>query len=335
MCRGDTVQGSRLYDRLFAEAAADVRAGGITWDLLEDFSQGDIWDDGPGIKLLAAVHHLVLEGRTPELERFYPSVGGKEGPDGAWAPFRRTLEERSEDIRRLLLRPIQTNEVGRCAALIGGFLAVARSGLPLRVLEVGSSAGLNLRWDHYRYEARGETWGPPDSPVRLCSYNTQRVPPFDVRATVAERRGCDPHPLDATTGDGALTLTSFVWPDQIHRLRLLRGALEVAKRVPAAIDDARAEDWLPSQLADPRPGMATVLFHSITMQYWSHEERDAVIGTLEDAGGRASMDAPLAWLRMEPAGRTAAVHLTTWPGGETHLVARSGYHGDPVEWLGP
>ena len=46
--------------------------------------------------------------------------------------------------------------------IVGGFLAVAaHTGLPLRTFEVGASAGLNLRWDRFFYEARGATWGPP------------------------------------------------------------------------------------------------------------------------------------------------------------------------------
>ena len=334
MCRSDTVKGSSLYDHILAAAAGDVRAGGPTWDLLEDHSQADIWDDMPGIKLLGAVHYLVLAGTAPELEPFYPSVGGRAGPESVWPAFLAVLEEHTEAIRSLLPRPIQTNEVGRCAALVGGFLEVARSGLPLRVLEVGSSAGLNLRWDRYRYEARGETWGPADSPVRLCTYNTQRIPPFDVDATVAERRGCDPNPLDATSEEVGRTLMSFVWADQVHRVRVLRAALEVARDVPVQIDRASAGEWLPQQLAELPPGTASVVFHSITMQYLSLDEREHVARTLEEAGRRATDDRRVAWLRMEPGGRMADVHLTMWPGGETKLVARSGYHGDPVDWLG-
>jgi hypothetical protein len=334
MARGETVGRSPLYVSLFKAAAIDVRAGGPTWTLLEDHSTGDNWDLHPGLKLFGAVHHLVLEGRAPELEPFYASVGDREGPDGAWPIFRSVLESEADAIRALLPRPIQTNEVGRCAALVGGFLEVARSGLPLRILEIGSSAGLNLRWDRYRYEARGATWGPEDSPVRLCSYNTQQLPPFDIDAEVVERRGCDPHPIDPRSEDGRLTLRSFVWPDQVHRHRLLHGALEVAAREPAEIDRADATEWLPAQLAEPSRGSATVVFHSIVMQYLSTQDRDEVRRTIEGAGASATQDAPLAWLRMEPAGPHANVELTIWPGGEDRLVARSGYHGDPVEWLG-
>jgi hypothetical protein len=313
--------------------AADVRAGGPTWSLLADHSGGDIWDDGPVIRLLGAVHHLVLAGRAPELAGFYPSAGGSREPDEAWPAFVEVLEREADALRELLPRPIQTNEVARCAALVGGFLEVARNGLPLRILEVGSSAGLNLRWDHYRYEARGRTWGP-ESPVRLCSYNTQRVPPFEVEAIVVERRGCDPAPVDAISEEGRLTLTSFVWPDQVHRHRLLRAALEVARTVPVAIDRAGAADWLPDQLEKLPAGTNTIVFHSITMQYLTAVERDSVRATIETAGARATPDATLSWLRMEPAGRRAHVELRTWPDGTDRVVARSGYHGDPVEWLG-
>src|SRR5947208_1364179 len=82
---------------------------------------------------------------------------------------------------------------------------------------VGASAGLNLRWDRFRYEARGLTWGPADSPVRLCSYNSDVPLPFDVDARVVDRAGCDAAPVDPTTEDGRLTLLSYVWPDQPHR----------------------------------------------------------------------------------------------------------------------
>jgi hypothetical protein len=55
----------------------------------------------------------------------------------------------------------QTNEVRRSAVLLPGFLTIAaETGLPLRILELGASAGLNQLWDrrHYRLGEIGE-WG--------------------------------------------------------------------------------------------------------------------------------------------------------------------------------
>ncbi|HYP23026.1 MAG TPA: DUF2332 domain-containing protein, partial [Actinomycetota bacterium] len=269
------------------------------------------------------------------LAAFYPSAGGR-AAEGAEEVFLATVAEHEEALRVDTARPLQTNEPGRAGALVGGFLTVAeRFGLPLRVLEVGASAGLNLRWDRFLYEARGATWGDPGSPVRLCDFNSESPPPFGVDATVAERRGCDPSPIDPATDDGATLLLSFVWPDQLSRIRLLRGAIEVARKVPAAVDEEPASSWLRS-LARPRDGLATVVFHSIVHQYLGDEEAVAVTDALEAAAGAATATAPFAYLTMEPGDdeKVVEVRLTTWPGAAEELLAHSGYHGTAVRWLG-
>ena len=111
-------------------------------------------------------------------------------------------------------------------------------------------------------------------------------PPLDVAATVAERRGCDPNPLDPTEEDTRLTLLSYIWPDQRWRLALLQAALDAAASVPAVVDRAFAGDWLAERLAEPAEGRATVVFHSIVMQYLPEAER-ARVEALPARGGRA------------------------------------------------
>lgn len=316
-------------------AARDAAAGGPVWTILEPYA-GDPGGSALALRFMAAVHRLVLSGRAPELATFYPTADGTES-EGAEDVFLRVVAEHEDELRAGTEAPLQTNEPGRAAALVGGFLRVAdRTGLPLQVLEIGASAGLNLRWDHFLYEARGETWGDPESPVRLCDFNTEKPPPFGVSATVVERRGCDPSPIDSTTDEAATLLLSFVWPDQIARLRLLRGAIEVARRVPATVDRAPAAEWLRTHAA-PNDGVATVVFHSIVVQYLGDEERSAVADTIARAGARATPDAPFAYLRMEPDEanmKVVEVRLRTWPGGDDALLAHSGYHGTAVRWLG-
>ncbi|HEX2235288.1 MAG TPA: DUF2332 domain-containing protein [Actinomycetota bacterium] len=326
--------GSALYAELLGRVAADVEARGVAWELLGARAR-DPADSMLSLRMLGAVHRLVLAGSAPELARFYPSAGGREDASGAWGPFRRVLEDHLEDLRAEVGRPVQTNEVGRSAALLGGFLLVVEStGQPLRILEVGASAGLNLRWDRFRYEARGATWGDDASPVRLCGFNTQRLPPFHVAARVVERRGCDPSPLDPASPEGAATLASFVWPDQLERHRNLRAALEVARRVPAPVDEADAVTWVRTQLSERRDGVATVVFHSIVLQYLEEAARAELEDAIGSAGRAATSSAPVAWLCMEPLDADAAgVWLTRWPGGRRRLIARAGYHGPPVIWL--
>lgn len=322
--------GSPLYATLIDRAADDVEAAGPCWTVLAGHE-----DDPPGaalpLRFVGAVHRLVLDGDAPALAQHYPSAGGDAGEGDAWPAFRATVARYAGVLRDRIDAPVQTNEVGRSAALVGGFLLVAQeSRLPLRVLEIGASAGLNLRWDHYRYDATGATWGPRDSPVRLAGITGQ--PPFTTAAHVVERAGCDRMPLDPGDARDRLTLLSYVWPDQRARIALLRAALDVAARVPVRVDAADATAWLAPRLATVRPGVATVVFHSVVRQYLGDAEATRLESLLAEAGARASTAAPLAWLRMEPGQSAMDVRLTTWPGGSERLVATAGAHGSPVRW---
>jgi hypothetical protein len=253
---------------------------------------------------------------------------------------RQLVGERPDEVAAALGRTLQTNEVGRSAALLGGFLSVSdRTRLPLRLLEVGASAGLNLRWDHYRYEQGDLAWGPPESPLVLADHFTgEKMPSLETArfSGVAERRGCDVAPVDPASEEGRLTLLSFVWPDQADRFSRLRAAIEVAKTVPATVDRADANDWLGSQLAPDveRPGTATVVFHSVVTQYLSDNGRARHQAILDSAGARATSAQPLAWLRLEPSTKGSfEVRLTTWPGREERLLATASGHGTDIGWL--
>jgi hypothetical protein len=116
-------------------------------------------------------------------------------------------------------------------------------------------------------------------------------------------------------------------------MELLRAALEIAAQVPVTVDTADALDWVERQLALPMPGRATVLFHSITALYFESEYRRRFARAIEDAGRRATADAPLAWLSLELEGDRFETRLRLWPGGEDRLLALSGPHGPPVRWL--
>ena len=336
---------SPLYAGLLERAADDALAGGPVLHALRDEpDQRQDADGAMALRFMAAVHRLVLQGRASELAAFYPSVGGKPGSgDEAWNAFRTTVEEHARELPDSVRRPCQTNEAGRSAALVGGFLMVARdTGMPLRILEVGASAGLNLRWDRFFYRAEEGSWGDPASPVRLDDvYDADSAPPFEVQASVADRAGCDLDPIDATSEEGRLALRSSVWADQVRRFRILDGALEVAREVPATVDRADGGEWLPGRLAEPVEDVATVVFHSVAMYHASPEARTRILLALQEAGVRATERTPLAWLRMEGGYSYALlrptpheVWLTTWPGGGERRVATSGAHGKPVRWRG-
>lgn len=332
--RACAAAGSDLYARVLGGVLADVRAGGPCAAVLRPHAR-DPYGTALALRLLGAVHRLVLEGRAPDLARSYPSVGGDPAHGDPAAAFVAVVDEHRDEVARLLHEGVQTNEVGRSAVLVGGYAVVAaRTALPLRVLEVGASAGLNLRWDQFAYDTGASVAGDPSSPVRFRGVWEGAPPELPAAFDVAERRGCDRNPLDATTPDGRRTLLSYVWPDQLERLARLEAAIEVARRVPAEVDRADAAEWVEARLGHGGEGLATVVVHSIVLQYLPRPTRARLQAALAAAGRRASADAPLAWLRMEPAGDQAELRLTTWPGADEELLATSGFHGAPIRWLG-
>ena len=325
--------GSPFYAQLLERAAEDAETGGPVFALLEPFDAPNLRADALALRLMAAVHRLVLSGDAKHLAAFYPSAGGDATRDGAWEAFREVVAEQAERLGPLVSVPCQTNEVGRCAPLAFGFLELAAvHRLPLRLLEVGASAGLNLRFDRFRYAGGGVSWGPPESRVDLSGLWLEAPPHLPGELTIVERRGCDPRPVDATTAEGRLQLESSLWADQVVRLRRLRAAFEVAARVPASVDQASVDEWLPRVLDTPRRGLTTVVYHAIVYEYFSDAVRRGFQEALGRAGAAATSDAPLAWLRFEstPATRGYAVTLTTWPRGEERVVATAGAHGTDV-----
>lgn len=363
--------GSPLYGNLLRHAAADLLAGGPTADLL-DGHLSDRGRSALALRMLGGAHALALTGQAPELAAFYPSAVGAAGPgaadsgaagsgaagpgaagpgagvpgaagpgvadpgaDGsrAWQALRHVLATRADAVRPWLDQPPQTNEVGRGAVLVGLLChLVAEADLPVRLVEVGASAGLNLRADCFRISGAGVAYGAESSPVQMPGGWRGQPPP--VRPIeVAWRTGGDVNPVDPSTAAGRLRLTAYVWPDQVQRLARLRGALDLAADVPA---DLRTE---PASRTVSRVGLEagtwTVLWHSIMAQYLSAEETAALAAGVATLGAAASSSARFGYLTLEFAsggGAAPPAELTTWPGGQRRRLGTAPAHGVPVTW---
>jgi hypothetical protein len=262
--------GSAMYGDVLQRVAADVEAGGVFAAILSGH-ENDSGRMALPLRLLGGLHRVVLDGRAPALRRWYPSTGGRWDAEAAWPDITQAAAGHTDYLRAALDSPPQTNEVGRSAALIGGLLNLAgQFSWPIRLFEIGCSAGLNLRAEYYRYRYPGGRWGPADSPVTIDDAWRGQLPPA-AALQIVERHGYDIAPLDATGSDGELTLLSYVWPDQQPRLDRLRGAISIARRVPAPLHRRNAIDAVAG--LDVAAGTLTVLWHSIMWQYLSTTER--------------------------------------------------------------
>lgn len=339
--------GCRMLGSPFSAGLLDLAADGALGpleDLFAPWADADLAThnkEATQLRLLGALHHLTLTGAAPGLVAQYPAARTDTDWPALAQAAREALVTHRVAVADFMTSPPQTNEVGRSFCLAPGFMQIAaRFSLPLRLFEIGSSAGLNLRWDRYSYGFPNGDWGDAASPVRLA--NEWRGPSPDLHAVeVIERAGCDQSPVDVSADDTALRLQAYVWADQTERLARLRGAIAVASAVPAQLVKADAAAWTAEQLA-PRSGAATVLFHSVMWQYMPVATQAAVQAAIEAAGRRANSDSPVAWLRMEPdpdsSGFPMRLRLTCWPapsgdGGVERVLATVHPHGTWVKWL--
>ena len=325
--------GSELTARLMERCADDLEAGGPLAALLADWT-GHPLLDALTQRVLGAVQGVALAGRAPDLARFLPSLGGTPVWPDAGDAFVAVIAREGRALRPRLDEQVQTNEVRRCAALLGGFLRAARvGGLPLRLLEIGSSAGLHLFWDRYRYAFGPHRWGAPGAALEIDTDWRGGPPDLAAPIRVVERRGCDLAPLDLRDPQNLQRIESFLWADQTDRHALLRAAAAALPAEGAPVEKLRAAEFVARELAAPPPGVASVIFHSSMWWYLPRAERAAVTAAIESAGVRASPDAPLFWLRSEPPSlEFAEVRLRAWPGGDDRLLARAHHHARWVEW---
>ena len=117
------------------------------------------------------------------------------------------------------------------------------------------------------------------------------------------------------------------------RLERLRAAFALAERTPPTVTAEGGAAFLARALADPVPGVVTVVWHSVVMQYVEPGERARMDALIGDALARATPQAPVAHLSMEPRSRASGFDVRLRRcAGEDVLLATCQGHGPPVVW---
>ncbi len=169
-----------LGDHFRAFATTVERDGGTTYATIcravaDDDDVLSLLDGAPltqrrPLLLLAAVHFLLLSGVEhpwpPSTTPSASSAASRPGPGPRATsppPSPTSAACTAPSIEELIAtRSTQTNEVGRCTSLLPGLCHIAaRYGWhePLSLLDLGTSAGLNLLFDDYAYTYRAADGG--------------------------------------------------------------------------------------------------------------------------------------------------------------------------------
>ncbi len=123
----------------------------------------------------------------------------------------RVIHESPELVRSELWRSTQTNEPGRSAVLQALFLDVA-STAPIDIIEVGTSAGINLCFDQFPVRRVDD-----DHPLTLVCDDVTPIDRSRAIPTIESRVGIDLHPLSLDNLDDRLWLKACIWPEERRR----------------------------------------------------------------------------------------------------------------------
>jgi hypothetical protein len=331
-CRGS----STLYEQLSQGIAADE-------DLLRIAAHCLPGQPAPNL-FLAAVHFLLLQGVSHPLAAFYPDLSGPSVPlDPTFALFRTfCLSRRDEIIDIISTRRVQTNEVRRCSYLYPAFCLITEltGGRSLALVEIGTSAGLNLLWDRYGYcychrDARIHA-GDPSSAIQIeCALRGENIPTLpSAFPSVASRAGIDLNVVDLTDAGEALWLRALIWPEHAERVDLLRSAVPILLASPPRLLSGDATPLLPDVLNAAPAEAALVVFHTHTVNQFSRESSERLSTVLAEAGRQRQLYRLANDLGGGGPGYSALV-LQQYQDGtlsETYLARVDG-HGRWVEWL--
>jgi len=347
MANHETIRRALLWQAAFCEKGGAPVTGRICTALASVLDEttatgrralnwtGDPLIDALPLRLAGPFHALFRSGRGGALDSVYR--GEQTDPDTVADAVDAALALHDAEIVRWLDGPPQTNEAARSGVLMAGLLSLAqRFGPHFELLEIGSSAGLNLLIDRYRFDLGGVTVGPEDAAIRITP-EWRGPPPPAAEVRIESVRGVDIAPIDLTAPGQADRLLAYVWPDQFDRLTRIERAITLALASPLQLDQGDAADWVEMRLAEPQPeGVTRVLMHSVVWQYLPPEGQRRIEAAMAKAGAAATAARPLGWVSYE-GDRSLGIHeliVRHWPGdGTSETLARAHPHGAWIEWL--
>ena len=192
------------------------------------------------------------------------------GTASGFAEFRRHVLDNSDALRALMLqRSTQTNEPGRCAALLP---ILARLPQPLALIEIGASAGLCLLPDCYGYDYRGQRLNAVTGvPVFPCDADAKTPLPAAL-PRIVWRAGLDLDPVDLSDPDRVAWLKALVWPEQEGRLARLSAAIDIAAALKPHVVKGDLRRDLAALAAEAPKDATRVVFHTAVLAYVASAE---------------------------------------------------------------
>ncbi|MDF1744053.1 MAG: DUF2332 domain-containing protein [Gimesia sp.] len=286
--------------------------------------------------LFAAVHYLLVADPAHPLADFYATCCAKpSNPADAWPVFKDFVQNWQEELIRLLqTRLVQTNEVRRCAFLFPAFFLATRyfDSRPLALIEIGTSAGLNLLWDKYQYSYGGsETFGDSSSPVLITSELRGNKPAIltEPLPQISHRIGVDLNVIDTKVPEEADWLRALIWPENHERRELLDAAIR--QRASLQLDLRTGDGFaMIKTIADEITEESLLcVYHTHVANQISQTVQESFLNSLEQFGQQRDL------IHIFNNIKQATLQLNAYRGGQFINVplANTDGHARWIEWL--
>lgn len=287
-----------------------------TWlvDTGHDYPSLDV-----SLLLAAGLHRDVLAGgeTATGLAQYYPTVGGERPPDDPAFEnvLRAAILSRRSYLKSFIQEAsVQTNETGR--GLCWLFPVITTGWEKVQLVDLGASAGLNLLAERrsYRLVEAGTGRqlldlgrGQPVQFVTECRGNLGPLSHYEDRMPprIVGRIGCDLAPFLLSGREDELTLTSFIWGDQVERVQRLREGIEAFHQVEGS--DAPVKLYtvdLPDELNRflhqqvPSEPEAPVVLYNTWMTSYLHDKGQSMMYHVDQWA--IEQKRPVLWLQWEP-----------------------------------
>jgi hypothetical protein len=277
-CKGS----SPLYEHLSENIAEDDT-------LLQIASHARPGQPVPNL-FLGAVHYLLLRGKSHELSEYYGSIfNNPREALTAYDSFKDfCLQHENEIIPILESKLVQTNEVRRCAYLYPAFCHIyEKTKKPLALIEIGTSAGLQLLWDKYAYSYHSnEVYGSSLSELQITSEIRGGRQPVLLKHSppVTSRIGIDLHINDLKDPKDYLWLKSLIWPEHAERNKNFENAARCLKDQSIELIEGDGVKLL-YEIASTIPQWSTLcVFHTHVSNQMSQEDKYKLVEQIQRLG---------------------------------------------------
>jgi len=210
------------------------------------------------------------------------------------------LNREPELVRSELHRSTQTNEPGRSAVFQAVIALIAQRGYPsINLVDVGTSAGINLHFDRFPVRAKDD-----GNPLTLICRDETPVDRSLRLPEVHSRVGIDPAPLDISATEDRLWLRACLWPEEPRRMDRLDAIIEQRPSWPATtVLRGTAAERLGEAIALGDPLSLTVVVNSYVVAYFTEADQASFFEDMAErcAGGN------VAWISLE------SPFMVNWP----------------------